>query len=491
MSTLLIANIRGPVTFSADDSGTLWPHRGGGGVVSGLSSLVTGGDTVWICAAQHDADRSAAARAPGGWMNLDGSPGGRQVRMLDIPDETFRRAHAGLANSTLWFVHHMLYDIPRHPGYGPSFRQDWAAYQAYNRAFAEALAAQASSAQAGAAEPDGPVRVLVQDYHLSLVPLMLAQLRPDLRIAHFTHTPWAPRDYYAILPGDVAAAVLEGVLGADQAGFHCRPWADAFMDCAEAVLGAQVDRVRRQVLYQGRVTGIGEYPLGVAADELAAQAAEPEVQARMRELAAIGNGRKLIVRIDRTELSKNILRGLAAYHELLRTRPEWRGKIVHLAFAYPSRQDLPDYRAYMAQVRRKAEQISAEFGTVDWEPLIFGVEDDYARSLAAMRLADVLLVNPVRDGMNLVAKEGPVLSERGCVLVLSRSAGAAEELGADALLVNPFDVSETAAALHQALTMNQAERSRRCASLARIAGEFPPRQWLARQLDGLTLPDPA
>ena len=191
------------------------------------------------------------------------------------------------------------------------------------------------------------------------------------------------------------------------------------------------------------------------------------------------------MRIDRTELSKNIVRGLAAYRELLATHPDWHGRVMHLAFAYPSRHDLPEYREYTARVQRLAREISEEFGTGDWDPLILAVDDDYARSLAAYRLADVLLVNPIRDGMNLVAKEGPILSERGCALVLSREAGAAEELGADALMINPFDVSGTARALHEALIMTEAERRRRAASLARAASALPPARWFADQLAAL------
>ena len=196
-------------------------------------------------------------------------------------------------------------------------------------------------------------------------------------------------------------------------------------------------------------------------------------------------GRKLIVRVDRTELSKNIVRGLEAYRELLRTRPEWRGRVVHLAFAYPSRQDLPEYREYAAAVQRLAQQIEDEFAEPGWDPLMLEVNDDYPRSLAACRLADVLLVNPIRDGMNLVAKEGSILSDRGCALVLSTEAGAAAELGPEALLVNPYDVTQTAQALHEALSMTDAERVRRCAVLAAAATAVPPSRWFADQLEAL------
>jgi trehalose 6-phosphate synthase len=485
---VLIASNRGPVSFRLGEDGRLSASRGGGGLVSGLSAVAGHPNALWVCAALSDADRAAVRGAPGGRLGLDGTPGDTGVRMLDIPPAIFHRAYNSVANSTLWFVHHMLYDTPNQPHFGLAFAREWESFRSYNRDFAEALADEAGP-------PSGPpIRAVVQDYHLSLVPRMLADLRPDVRIAHFAHTPWAPPDYYRMLPDEIAREVLEGVLGADHAGFLCQRWADAFLDCCRAVLGpagARVDSERGQVTYQGHVTGIGVHPLGVDAEGLVSRAAEPDVGARAAALAQAAGGRKLIVRIDRTELSKNIVRGLAAYRELLITHPEWQGQVVHVAFAYPSRHDLPEYREYTASVQRLAAEITEEFGTADWNPLILQVDDDYPRSLAAYRLADVLLVNPIRDGMNLVAKEGPILSERCCALVLSREAGAAAELGADALLVNPFDVSETAAALHEALIMKEPERRRRAGSLAKAASAMPPTRWFADQLAALDHPPAA
>ena len=494
---VLIASNRGPVSFTLGDDGRLTARRGAGGLVSGLTSVADHSDLLWVCAALSDADRAAVRGTLDGRMGLDGTPGGSAVRMLDIPPAVFRRAYNAVANSTLWFVHHMLYDTPNQPHFGIAFEREWESFRTYNRAFACALADDAGPAPApgppagpGASGPGpqperAPALAAVQDYHLSLVPRMLADLRPDVRIAHFSHTPWAPPDYYRMLPDDVGREVLDGLLGADHAGFLCQRWADAFLDCCEVILGAEVDRARQRVTYRGHVTGIGVHPLGVDAGELTSRAAEPDVLARVATLAEAARGRKLIVRIDRTELSKNIVRGLAAYRELLIAHPEWRGRVMHLAFAYPSRHDLPEYREYTATVQRVASEISAEFGTEDWDPLILHVDDDYARSLAAYRLADVLLVNPIRDGMNLVAKEGPILSDRGCALVLSREAGAAAELSAAALMVNPYDVSQTAEALHEALTMQDPERKRRAASLALQAAALPPAQWFADQLAAL------
>jgi len=468
---VLVASNRGPISFHLDPDGQLSARRGGGGVVSGLLTAAAQAELLWVCAALSHADRAAARAAPAGLLELSA---GSSVQMLDIPETTFGRAYNGVANSVLWFIHHMLYDLPGQPQFGPDFSTDWASYRDYNQAFARALAA-----------VPGPARAVVQDYHLALVPRMLAQLRPGVKIAHFSHTPWAPPDYYRVLPDDVAREVLEGILGADHAGFLCRRWADAFADCCAVILGAEVDRERGLISYRGHVTSIGVHPLGVDASELRDRAAQPDVTQHAAELARLAGGRKLIVRIDRTELSKNILRGLAAYRELLVSRPQWRGRVMHLAFAYPSRTDLAQYRAYGAAVAELAAQIGAEFGTDEWTPLVLQADDDYARSLAGYQVADVLLVNPVRDGMNLVAKEGPIVSDRGCALVLSREAGAAAELGEAALLVNPFDISATAQAMHEALSMSDGERASRCARLAAAGGAVPPARWLADQLAAL------
>ncbi|MFD8436440.1 trehalose-6-phosphate synthase [Streptomyces microflavus] len=448
---VLVASNRGPITYTLGEDGTLDAKRGGGGLVSGLSAV---DDKLWVCAALGDGDREAVRRGVG-------EPG---VRMLDIDAEVHADAYNGIANSVLWFVHHLLYQTPVEPVFDAEFRRQWASYETYNRAFAQALAEEAGP---GAA-------VLVQDYHLALVPGMLRELRPDLRIGHFSHTPWAPVDYFRLLPDDIGEQLLRGILGADRAAFLTRRWADAFISCCTEILGGT-----------GR-TRIGVHGLGADADFLRRRSQEADVDERMAALREqVGEGRKTIVRVDRTELSKNIVRGLHAYRTLLETHPEWRERVVHVAFAYPSRQDLAVYRDYTAAVQTLATEINGAYGTESWTPVLLHVNDDFARSLAAYRLADVALVNPIRDGMNLVAKEVPVVSDHGCALVLSREAGAYEELGEDAIVVNPYDVVGTAQALHEALSMSAEERTGRTKRLAEAATALPPQQWFLDQLEAL------
>ncbi|MFF3330335.1 trehalose-6-phosphate synthase [Streptomyces sp. NPDC002888] len=479
---VLVASNRGPVSYEVREDGSLHAKRGGGGVVSGLSAIDPDAGALWVCSALSDGDREAIRRGVGE----------HGVRMLDIAADVHADAYNGIANSVLWFVHHMLYLTPLEPVFDAEFRRQWASYEAYNRAFAEALAEEAAE---GAA-------VLVQDYHLCLVPGMLRELRPDLRIGHFSHTPWAPPDYFAMLPEDIRSQLVLGMLGADRLGFLTHRWASAFAACAEAtdpqIVGRQGDEgIRATLEYArdwtrpGHRTRISVHGLGADAEFLRKRAHEADVDERIAALreeigrAPDGGARKTIVRVDRTELSKNIVRGLLAYRQLLEDHPEWRERVVHVAFAYPSRQDLAVYRDYMAEVRRLAEEINEQYGTPGWTPVLLHLKDDFARSLAAYRLGDVALVNPIRDGMNLVAKEVPVVSDAGCALVLSREAGAYWELREDAITVNPFDVMETARALHEALSMRPEERAERTKRLAAAATALPPTQWFLDQLNAL------
>ncbi|WP_078947529.1 trehalose-6-phosphate synthase [Streptomyces griseus] len=452
---VLVASNRGPVSYEVREDGSLHAKRGGGGVVSGLSAIDPDAGALWVCSALSDGDREAIRRGVGE----------KGVRMLDIPADVHSDAYNGIANSVLWFVHHMLYLTPLEPAFGTEFRRQWASYEAYNRAFADALAEEAAE---GAA-------VLVQDYHLCLVPGMLRELRPDLRIGHFSHTPWAPVDYFGLLPSDIREQLLRGMLGADRLGFLTQRWADAFTACCTEFAGGLGG------------THLGVHGLGADAEFLRERSHRDDVEERITALREEigGEGRKAIVRVDRTELSKNIVRGLLAYRQLLDDHPEWRERVVHVAFAYPSRQDLAVYREYTAEVSRLSEEINERYGTPGWTPVLLNLKDDFARSLAAYRLADVALVNPIRDGMNLVAKEVPVVSDEGCALVLSREAGAYWELGEDALVVNPYDVLETARALHEALSMKPEERAERTKRLVAAATALPPTRWFLDQLHAL------
>jgi trehalose 6-phosphate synthase len=465
---LLVASNRGPLSLVAGEDGDEEIRRGGGGLVSGMqNALGATPDAVWVCAAMNDRERALARQSSTGRLSelefaSEALHGDFDVRMLPIDGLIFRNAYNGVANSTLWFVLHMLYELPKQPIFDAPWRRQWASYLRYNQAFAQALAEEAA--------PNA--RVMIQDYHLFLAPRMLRTMRPDLRIGHFTHTPWVSADYFAMLPDDVAYAIVDGLLGADLIGFHTERWAQLFRATCQAVVGRAPG-------------GVAVFPLGTDPDELHKLAWRRDVESSVRLLADVVGDRQVIGRVDRTELSKNVWRGLLAYRELLRAHPEWRGRVVHAVYNNPSREDLPAYREYTASIERLASDIDDEFGTDDWTPLLLDIADDYPAALAILRRSDVLFINSVRDGMNLVVLEGLVISEREPAVVLSRETGAAETLGADALQVNPFDVSATAEGLLAALQMSRGERAERAARMRAAAVRLPPTQWFQAQLDAL------
>ena len=465
---LLVASNRGPLSVVAVEDGDDEIRRGGGGLVSGMqTALAATPDAVWVCAAMNERERALARQAPNGRISdleqfADAMRGDFDVRLLPIDAQTFRNAYNGVANSTMWFVLHQLFELPTQPAFDASWRRQWASYVRYNQAFADALAAEAAP---GAA-------VMVQDYHLFLVPKMLHDLRPDVRISHFTHTPWVSADYFMTLPDDVAYAVVDGMLGADVLGFHTQRWADLFCDTARTLAGREP-------------TGVRVFPLGTDADAMRKFGGRRNVDSELRVLDDVVGGRQVIGRVDRTEPSKNVWRGLLAYRELLRSHEEWRDRVVHVVYNNPSREDLPAYREYTARIERLAADIDEEFSTEDWTPLLLDVADDYPAALAVLRRSDVVFVNSVRDGMNLVVQEGLVLSERDPAVVVSREAGVAELLAADALTVNPFDVRATAEALHTALSMPAAERAARAERMRAAVVRLPPDEWFQAQLDAL------
>jgi trehalose 6-phosphate synthase len=449
---LVVVSNRGPVSFSRAEDGSLVAKRGAGGLVSSLGPLVRDTGALWLAAAITDEDREAATDGP---VEAEGF----RVQTMALDVETYRMFYDVIANTTLWFLHHDLFDHARRPRLDARWRRAWDAYRHVNRLFADAIIEQA---------PPGAI-VLVQDYHFALVGTWLAQQRRDLHAVHFTHIPFCEPGTLRMLPTDVGEELLVGMSSHQSCGFHSRRWATNFSACCRDVIGFEP------------ATFVS--PLAVDLDDICRTADSDECEREAASLRELVGTRRMILRVDRMELSKNLLRGFWAYDELLHNHRELRGEVVFVAFAYPSRENLPEYLAYRQEVETLARLLNDRWSTPDWTPVLLDTSDNFPRSVASLRLYDVLLVNPVRDGLNLVAKEGALLNERDGVLVLSREAGVCEEIGgAGAIVVNPFDVSETAEALATALAMGPSERAVRATSLAKEAGRRTIPDWLADQL---------
>jgi trehalose 6-phosphate synthase len=467
-SALVVASNRGPVSFERDDEGKLVPHRGSGGLVTVLGGVLERDDATWVAAALTDGDREIALRG----RRLGEGGAVQRVRYVDIPAERYDGYYNGIANGIMWFVHHYLWDIARTPSFGERTEHDWSDYVEANRAFARALSSEARN---------DPV-FLIQDYHLTLAPAMLRELVPEARILHFSHTPFAGRTYLRTLPVEMREAMLRGMLGADVVGFQGRQWGENFLLSARDLDGVHVDIRAKRAEVDGREVQIRSFPVAVGAQEIREAAASERAGRLRKQVDKIRGDRKLLLRVDRLEPSKNILRGFLAFELLLQKHPEWRGRVVFLALLSPSREEVPIYRDYGADCRAAAERINGAFGKEDWTPIVVKVQEDFTYAVAAYGDYDAMLVNPVHDGMNLVAMEGPVVNTRGGALILSRNAGAFGRLGNHAVGINPFDLSETAEAIHEALEMPDEERVRRARGLKRSALAHTPATWLASQL---------
>lgn len=454
LSDVVLVSNRGPLAFR-NEQGQCEPGPLGGGLAGALLPLVEDSGATWVACALSPADRQAIGE---GRFTM---PGIRLAPVLPDP-VTYDMAYNVVANATLWFCHHHLFDASRRPQSDHRWLEAWDAFRSVNTDVAHQVAEVA---------PEGG-RVLVQDYHLPLVAAPLRTLRPDLRTVHFSHTPFADPSVLRMLPTPVGVELLDGLHAAHACGFHSHRWAAAFRAC-RAELTPQSGEGRTFVS-----------PLSVDPIRLATAAEDPRVAAAAQRLEeTIGDPRrKVIVRVDRMELSKNLLRGFWAFDELLQRSPQWRGRVVFLALAYPTRQGLADYLAYQVEVETTVARLNDRWGTPEWTPVILDVDDNYPRSLAALQRYDLLLVNPIRDGLNLVAMEGPLLNRRQGVLVLSTEAGAFDLLGAGAVGLNPFDVSATAAAMERGLDMDPSERATRAATLREAVVDRPPGQWLVDQL---------
>lgn len=453
---LAVLSNRGPVSFFRDD-GRLVPRRGAGGLVATLGPGVEQHGALWLATAISDDDREAATA---GIIEVDGL----RLRSLVLDQDQYRMYYDVIANQTLWFLHHGLWDLPRRPRFDRRWWEAWQAFAAVNYQFALSAAEEVA---------DGAT-VLIQDYQLALVGGELAHLRPDVRTAAFMHTPFCTPQELHTLPSEVAGALLIGLAQAGACGFHSPRWAAAFETCCREWLG------------QAPRTFVS--PAASDAADVRAVAGSEACERELRWLEDHVGDRQLIVRVDRIELSKNLLRGFHAFDDLLEQHRDLRGQVVFGAFVYPSREGLAEYLSYRQELEALVRHINQKWATAGWIPILLDTIDNYPRSVAALRRYDVLFVNPIRDGLNLVAKEGPLVNERDGVVALSQTAGVWDELGQHAVEVHPFDIASTSDALAVALRLPADERASRAAALRRASLSRTPLDWFGDQLAAARVP---
>lgn len=467
-SIVLVSN-RGPVSFVDGKDG--WETKRGAGGLSGALDPVArrlGDAAIWVAATNSEVDRRAVAAKED--RNLTQELGYR-VRLLSIDPETYARYYEEVSNRMLWFANHCLWDELDVHRFGDRELAAWnEAFEPVNQRFAASIA-----------EVSGrDTLVLFQDYHLATAPGHLRASHPEQAISHFTHSSFCGPDGLERLPRPIPGSVIEGMLGADLIGFHVAPWAHGFMACCQRI-GAAVDWDNGVVRHDNRSSWIRTYPIPIDAQDLRARAFE-DAATEWTERFRDERPERLIVRADRTEPSKNIIRGFEAFGVLLDDYPEWRNRVRFVACLYPSRATMPEYETYIAGIQESVRKVNDRHpGAIE----LF-LQDDFDRTLGALRDYDVLLVNPIMDGMNLVSKEGPAINERDGVLVLSSGAGSFSELGDLAVPIeDSLDVRATARALKTALELPSDERTRRMTELKKLVSEHKPEDWIQAQIDDL------
>ena len=478
----MVAN-RAPLSLQRADPIRGTPEklvRGTGGLVTAMSSLAIATDAVWIAAARNEDDRALASRSTDGLPALLEAEDETRYRVsFIVPDaEAYDLYYNVISNPLLWFIQHYLWDLGREPVLDASTERAWRdGYQRVNAMFAERIVEVAG-------QSDLPPLVLVQDYQLYSVPQMVRSALPGVRLQQFVHIPWPTPQYWKILPRPIRDGILTGILGNDIIGFQTRRDVRNFLLTCEENMGLAVDYREQTVFHEGRAIWVRNYPISVDIGEFERLAEHPDT---LREEEQIQAWRPefLILRVDRTDLSKNIVRGFLAFERMLETHHELHGRVQFWAYLQETRQDIDDYRAYLGSIVTVAARINRRFSSRGWMPIRLEVDENIHKAVAGYKSFDVLLVNPIYDGMNLVAKEGVFVNRRNGVLVLSENAGSHEELGDLALTINPFDVDATAEALYMGLIMDLRERKARAERIRDTVRANDITRWITTQLQDL------
>ncbi|HXL36521.1 MAG TPA: trehalose-6-phosphate synthase [Ktedonobacteraceae bacterium] len=479
---LIIASNRGPVEYHITHNKTLKQRRGSGGMVTALIGAANRLEVTWVAMAMTVGDRVALREAQQLDDGLLQSPlrGQKlQLRYVAIPKSAYRKHYEQICNTLLWFLQHYLYDPTVNSTIASKLQDAWEnGYYTANRAIADAV-----NIEIGRQETM-PI-VMLHDYHLYLAPAMIRQRHPSIIMQQFIHIPWPDIRCWQFLPSNIAQSIYRGLTGNDIIGFQTERDARNFLEGARTLLdGAVVDFEEGAVWWQGHRTQARAYPISISVTE-ERRIVQSRAGKRAAEKILPLLGEKTIMRVDRIEPTKNIVRGFQAYAQMLDEHPELLRQVRFLAFLVPSRQSLPEYKRYNAEVIKIIEEINQRFRTDDWIPIQAFFGNDRTQALAAMQYYDVLLVNPIIDGMNLVAKEGPAVNLTDGLVVLSRTAGAFQQMGKASIPTSPTDIHETAQALYKALTLPSDERRIKAALARQIVERQDLNTWLLRQISDI------
>ena len=446
---VLIVSNREPYIHTRRKDNVIEIQRPASGLVTALEPIVRACSGTWIAHGAGNADRDTVDRHD--HVMVPPEHPSYRIRRVWLSQEEEQGYYYGFSNEGLWPLCHIAHTRP-------VFRApDWEAYQTVNRRFAEVVADEART--------EDPI-ILVQDYHFALLPRMVRERLPRATIITFWHIPWPNPEAFGILPW--REEVLDGLLGSSILGFHTQFHCNNFFDTVDRFVEARVDRETFSISYGGDTTEVRRYPISIEWPPAALQVQPPvsECRRRVRENLNIPQQTRLGVGVDRLDYTKGILERFMAIERLLEVEPRWIGQFAFLQIAAPSRSSIDEYRNLDTRVRAEAERINARFGKDGYQPIILRIEHhDAAQVYELYRAAELCYVSSLHDGMNLVAKEYV----------------AAREL-VESLIVNPYDIEQSAAAMHLALTMSPDEQRARMRSMRSLVQDFNVYRWAGRML---------
>ena len=476
---LIVASNRGPVEYHTSQNGSLQARRGSGGVVTALSNLTHFLDFSWIASAMGEGDRRITEQSESGRVKSS-IPGHKLfLRYVVTPRRMYHKFYNIFCNPLLWFLQHYMWSTPYTPNIDEAVYDAWhRGYVPVNKSFADAIIEEAK-------QSDLPPYVMLHDYHLYLTPATIRQELPQALIQYILYIPWPDPSYWQMIPMFIRQSICESLCSCDIVAFQTPRDARSFLESCELFLeNVSVDYSLSTITTNGHTTFIKAYPISIDVDEIREMANsqrsldhEPTIKSLL--------GEKTIVRIDRVEPSKNIVRGFRAFKLMLQRYPELIGKVRFLAFLVPSRTHIKQYQRYLEEVDSIISEINQTFGNQDWQPISVFYENNYTQAIAAMKLYDVLMVNSTIDGMNLVAKEGPVVNTRNGLLILSETTGAHPQLRDGVISVSATDIEGTAQALYQGITATMAERETHSAAVVDKIEKEDIITWLQWQVEDI------
>ncbi|MHB8160689.1 MAG: alpha,alpha-trehalose-phosphate synthase (UDP-forming) [Thermoleophilia bacterium] len=474
---LILVSNRGPISYTRGEDGELKTVRGGGGLVTALLGVAASCEITWIASAMTPEDTEISIRVGGGSIKVIHDERRLGLRFVVSDPEVYNKFYNIIANPLIWFIQHYLWDLSVVPDIRHNEFEAWEnGYQVVNREFADAVCDELD-----ARGNERPV-VMLHDYHLYTCPSWVRERHPEAFLHQFVHIPWPQSDSWRVLPRHIRQAIVRGLLANDIVAFHTQRYVRNFLVSCEELIGAEVevDFARSVVIVAGREVWVRAYPISIDCSDFERLAdSEPvlDEEKRIMELRR----EFLVLRVDRMDLSKNIVRGFKAFDMFLDEHPEYRERITFLALLQPSRGDVKEYNTYRQQIMREVEVINTKHGTANWMPIDVRMQDNFMRSVAAYKQFDVLMVNAIYDGMNLIAKEAGLINRHDGVLILSENTGAHEELGEYCLSVNPFDLESQSEAIYQALTMEKDEKSRRAGMIRDTVKHNDIQKWIETQ----------